>query len=80
MVPRQRFAIVIVTQHRCIEDLRNIAESWDFIGSWAACEELARAGPKGFFNCEEPLALDEGAFDLTVVDRRVDRVAHILLI
>jgi hypothetical protein len=39
---------------------------------------LAALGPEGFFDGEEALALDEGAFDLAVVDGGVDGVADIL--
>lgn len=58
--------------------MRYVSEARDFVGSWSAGEELAVAGPEGFFEGEETLALDEGAFDLAVVDGGVDGVADVL--
>ena len=72
MVPAQRVALVVVSQHTRVEDLRDVAEAGDLVGAWAAGEELACACPEGLFDCEEALALDEGAFDLAVVYCRVD--------
>jgi hypothetical protein len=78
MIPRQGVPVVVVAQHARVEDLRDVAEAGDFVGSRAAGEELAALGPEGFFDGEEALALDEGAFDLAVVDGGVDGVADIL--
>ena len=61
-----------------VEDLGDVAEAGDLVGSRPAREELARgAVPEAFFRGEEALALDEGAFDLAVVDGRVDGAADV---
>ena len=78
MIPRQRIAVIVVPQQRGVEDLRDVAEPRDLVGSGSAGEELAVARPEGFFESEEALALDEGAFDLPVVDGGVDGVADVL--
>ena len=79
MIPRQWLPVVVIAQHRGIEDLRDVAEPGDLVCAWSLGEELARGGvPKGFFDGEEALALNEGAFYLTVVDGRVDGVSHVL--
>lgn len=78
MVPTQRLAVVVVSEQRGVEDLWDVGEAGDFVGSRAAGKELAVARPEGFFKSEEALALDEGAFDLAVVDGGVDGVADVL--
>lgn len=78
MVPRQGFTVVVVAEQARVEDLRNIAEARDLVCAGPAGEELAGASPERFFDGEEALALDEGAFDLAVIDCGVDRVADVL--
>lgn len=73
MIPIQRLPVVVIAQHARVEDLRDIAETGDFVGSGAAGEEVAGAGvPEGFFGCEEAETLEEGAFDLAIVYGGVD--------
>jgi hypothetical protein len=79
MVPRQRFAPLVVLQHRRVEDLWYAAKARDLVGAWATRGELATARPEGFFGREEADALDEGAFDLAVVDGGVDGITNILI-
>ena len=68
-----------VLEHADVELLRDVAEAGDFIRAGAAGEELAAgAVPEAFFGGEEADALDEGAFDLAVVDGGVDGAADIL--
>lgn len=78
MVPIELVAFVVISQHGGVEDLRDVAEAGDFVGSWALCEQLAVGVPEGFFEREEALALDEGAFDLAVVYSGVYGVACVL--
>ena len=78
MVPVQLIAFVVVAQHGGVEDLRDVAEAGDFVGARTLGEELAVSLPEGFFECEEALALDEGAFDLAVVYGGVYGVACVL--
>jgi len=78
MVPRQRVAVIIMTKHTGIEYLRNIAEAGDLVCSGTPSEELAVSSPECLFDREETLALDECAFDLSVVYRWIDGVADIL--
>jgi hypothetical protein len=78
VVPSQGVAVVVVAQHACVEGLWDVAEAGDLVGAGPAGEELTRLGPEGFFEGEEAEALDEGAFDLAVVDGRVDRIADVL--
>jgi hypothetical protein len=78
MVPVQFVAFVVVSQHGGVEDLRDVAEAGDFVGPWPFCEELAVGVPERFFEREEALALDEGAFDLAVVYGWVYGVACVL--
>jgi hypothetical protein len=79
MVPGQWVPVVVVAQQRRVEDLRDVAEAGDLVSARPAREELAVARPEGFFEGEEALALDEGAFDLAVVDGGVDGVADVLV-
>lgn len=80
MIPGKRVAVIIIAQHGGVEDLGDIGEAWYFVGSGAAGYEGARVGgPEGFFEGEEAEALEEGAFDLAVVDGGVDGVAYVLL-
>jgi hypothetical protein len=72
MMPRHWLPFAIVSQHRHVEDLRDIAETRDLVGSRTAGRELAICVPERFFDGEEALALDEGAFDLAVVYCGVD--------
>jgi len=67
-----------MAEHTGVEDLRNIAESGDLVCSGTPSEELAVSSPECLFDREETLALDECAFDLSVVYRWVDGVADIL--
>ena len=78
MVPRQRFPIVVVSQQRRVEDLRYVTKTRDLVRTRTAREEVAFARPEGFFQCEEAETLDEGAFDLAVVDGWVDGLTDVL--
>lgn len=78
MVPGQGCTVVVVVEKAGVEYLRYVAEARNLVGAGAAGEELACACPEGLFDGEETLALDEGAFDLAVVDSRVDGVADVL--
>ena len=78
MVPRQRVAVVVVAKHTGVEDLRNVAEAGDLVCSGTPSEELAVPSPECLFDGEETLALDECAFNLSVVYRWVDGVSDIL--
>ena len=60
-----------------VEFLRYITESGDLIGSWPSCSKLARLCPERFFHGEETETLDEGAFDLAVVNSGVDRTTDV---
>jgi hypothetical protein len=79
MVPTQRVPLVVRPQERGIEDLRNVAETGDLVGTRATCEKLAVACPEGFLEGEKTLTLDEGALYLAVVDCWVDGVANVLI-
>lgn len=50
----------------------------DFVCSWAFGEDFAGFHPEGFFHCEEALALDESALDLTIVHCWVNGSSDIL--
>lgn len=78
MVPRQRVAVVIVAKHTGIEDLWDIAEARDLVCTRTPSEELAVSSPECLFHGEETLALDECAFNLSIVYRWVDRFADVL--
>jgi hypothetical protein len=78
MIPIELIALVVVAKHCSVEDLRDVAKPGDFVGSGTFGEKLAVAGPEGFFEGEEALALDVGAFYLAVVYGGVYGVACIL--
>lgn len=78
MIPRKRSAFVVVAQHTSVEDLWDVTKTWYFVGSGPTGEELSGSGPESFFHGEETLTLNEGAFNLAVVDGRVDRIADVL--
>lgn len=79
MVPVELVALVVVAEHGGVEDLGDVGEAGDLVGAGPLGEELAVARPEGFFEGEEALALDEGAFDLAVVDGGVDGVSGVLV-
>lgn len=60
-----------------VELLWDIREARDLVGAGPAREELPGLGPEGFFHGEEAQTLDEGAFDLAVVDGGVDGAADV---
>jgi hypothetical protein len=78
MIPIELIALVVISKHRGVEDLGNVAKAGDFVGSGTFGEELAVAGPEGFFEGEETLALYVRAFYLAVVYGGVYGVACIL--
>lgn len=58
----------------------DVPEAGDLVCAWAAGEELTGVPlPEGFFDGEEALSLDESAFDLAVVDGRVDGASDVHL-
>ena len=60
-----------------VEYLPDIRKSSDLVGSGPTGEELAILLLQCFLYREEALALDEGAFDLAVVDGGIDRAADV---
>ena len=67
-----------ILQQTDIEDLRNISKARDLIRAWPARGQLPRGTmPQRFLGRKEPHALDERAFDLAVVDGRIDGAAYI---
>jgi len=78
VVPRQRVTVVIVAKHTGVEDLGDVAEAGDLVCTRPSSEELAVSSPECLFDGEETLALDECAFNLSVVYRWVDGVSDIL--
>jgi hypothetical protein len=78
MVPIKLVALVVISKHRGVEDLGDVAKAGDLVGSGTFGEELAVAGPESFFKGEETLALYVRAFYLAVVYGGVYGVASIL--
>lgn len=62
-----------------VELLRDVGEARDLVRAGPARGELPGARPEGFLDGEEALALHERAFDLPVVDGRVDGAADVHL-
>ena len=60
------------------EVLRAVTDGRNFVGRWRVGRQSAFVTPAQFFAGKPAHTLDEGAFDLTDVDRRIDRITRVV--